>query len=113
MIVLRKTLTVLAMLIVMASPASAFINPRAIATLVPDHNYPGYGILRIEVIGRAWRCVGRVKMDKDQAPEQTVGMECVGMATSATATIRPEGHFRHKVNYRLSNGIKGHLELIR
>jgi hypothetical protein len=109
----RKTVLSLCVSLALASPASAFINPRAFATVTPDFQYPGYGILRIEVAGGAWRCAGRVKYEDGRAMEQTVGLECVGWAKSATATIRPEGEFRYKVNYRLSNGIKGHLSLIR
>ena len=109
----RKSILSLSVSLALASPASAFINPRAYALVTPDVQYPGYGILRIEVAGGAWSCAGRVKFEDGRAMEQTVGLECIGWVKSATATIRPEGQFRYQVNYRLANGIKGHLSLIR
>ncbi len=104
--------TILTLVTAIAAPANAFINPRAIATLLPDPGNPGYAMLRIEVLGLAWRCAGRVRMENGSVPEQTVGMECVGMAKAARATIRPTGQLTYRVNYKLNTGIKGHLDLI-
>lgn len=92
-------------------PASAFNNPRTTVFVVPENGNPGYGILRIAVVGGAWKCVGRVKYPDQRLVAQNFTMECKGWVDSATGTIVPDGEFSYRLDYRLSNGIKGHAEI--
>ena len=108
---MKRILIAASCVAILASPASAFLNPRTVATLLPDTQNPGYGILRIEVVGRAWICIGRLKMENKRPMGQKVKLDCRGMADWANAEIIPDGDFFTKVNYRLSNGIRGHLTL--
>ena len=94
-----------------ATPAHAIINPRATAFVVPDKKNPGYGIMRLEVVGGAWKCVGRVHFPDEQLIDQSFNMQCKGMAKSAAGTIVRDGEFFYQLRYKLNNGIKGHVTL--
>lgn len=108
---MKKLMVALVLSAAVAAPAYAFINPRTIATIKPDKRNPGYGLLHITVIGNAWKCIGRVKYPDEQLVAQNFKMQCTGWVKSAVGTVQPEGEFFSKVNYRLSNGIKGHVTL--
>ncbi len=108
---MKKLIAILALCAAIAAPAHAFINPRTTAFVTPDKRNPGYGLLRITVVGNAWACVGRVKYPEEQLVAQNFKMQCTGWAKSATGTVQRDGEFFYKVNYRLNTGIKGHVTL--
>ena len=109
---MKRTLAIiLAATLGLSSAAQAFINPRTTALFYPDRKNPGYGLLRIDVIGGAWTCIGRFKLEDDRPVAQKFRMQCRGMVKSANAQLQPDGEFFYKVKYRLNNGIKGHLTL--
>ena len=80
-------------------------------SVAPENGNPGYGIIRLQVVGGAWKCVGRVKYANQKLVAQNFTMQCKGWVKSATGSIVPDGEFFYRLNYRLSNGIKGHAEL--
>lgn len=108
---MKKLLIAMTLAATMAFPAHAFLNPRTTAFVVPDKKNPGYGIIRLEVLGSAWKCVGRVKYPDEQLVDQSFNMQCKGMAKSASATIQRDGEFFYEMRYRLNIGIKGYVSL--
>ncbi|MDO6455609.1 hypothetical protein Q4494_00840 [Celeribacter halophilus] len=108
---MKKVIIALILATMTACPASAFINPRTTVFIVPEKGRPGYGILKISVVGGAWKCVGRVRYPEQRLVAQNLTMECKGWVKSATATIVPDGEFFFRMDYQLSNGIKGHAEI--
>ncbi len=107
---MKRIISALIVTATLATPVHAFVNPRTVSWW--KETGEGTGKLHIEVVGGWWKCAGIVKVVDGTLPQQNVNMDCVGMAKSAVASITVDGAIRRKVNYRLSNGIKGHLTLL-
>lgn len=90
------------------------VNPNAFATVTKfdDNNWK----VAFAVAGNAWRCtglaVGNGAERFNDIPAQTIPVNCIGMASSGTATLAPrEGTLFVDLSYRLNIGITGTIVL--
>ncbi len=97
-----------------AISACGVVNPNAYAT-VTKHDADNWKVA-FAVVGNAWRCTGlaqgRGADNFTDIPAQTIPVDCIGMASSGTATLTPRaGTLFVDLSYRLNNGISGSLVL--
>lgn len=107
-----KNLSILALLISVS--ACGVVNPNAYATIT-KYDAANWKVA-FAVVGNAWRCTGLAAgngaANFTDLPAQTIPVDCIGMASSGTATLTPRaGTLFVDLTYRLDNGISGSVVL--